>query len=116
MTEEGEAPPDDPNSYVPSARPGARAPHVWLADAVALYDRFGRDFTLLKLDAATDTRGLEEAAQALQVPLKVVVIDSEEVRDLYESDLILIRPDQHVAWRGKRIPPDARALMQTIAG
>ena len=71
-------PPDTPNVYVPSACPGGRPPHLWLPDGRSLYDLFGFDWTLL------DVRALK----------------SEEARDLYGADFVLIRPDQIVAWRG----------------
>src|SRR5262249_48939510 len=35
--------------YVPSSRPGSRAPHLWRPDGASLYDQLGRDFTLLRL-------------------------------------------------------------------
>lgn len=114
--EAGAPPPDDPNRYVPHARPGARAPHLWLQDELALYDRFGRDFTLLKLDPARDTTALQDAARRRKVPLTVASIDNPDARRLYESDLVLIRPDQHVAWRGNKAPADPMALIERITG
>ncbi len=114
--ESGPRPPDDPHWYEPHARPGARAPHAWVADFVALYDRLGRDFTLLKLNAAVDTSALETAAKARNLPLTVVAIDDAAVRQLYAADLVLIRPDQHIAWRGNHAPADAAALLGKAAG
>ena len=43
------SPPDQANTYVPSAKPGGRPPHAWLPDGRSLYDTFGRDWTLLVL-------------------------------------------------------------------
>jgi 2-polyprenyl-6-methoxyphenol hydroxylase-like FAD-dependent oxidoreductase len=114
--EPGEPPPDTPDRYVPQARPGARAPHLWLAEGEALYDRFGRDFTLLKLRAGSDTRALETAAQARGVPLTVLELRRDGLRSLYASDLVLIRPDQHVSWRGDRAPEDGDALIARLVG
>ena len=42
-------PPDQPSVYVPSAKPGGRAPHAWLEDGTSLFDHFGFDWTLLNL-------------------------------------------------------------------
>lgn len=94
--------PDLPNDYVPSARPGGRAPHWWLPDGASLFDRFGRDLTLLAMhpDIAA-TQPFTAAASALGVPLSVVHLPHAELRELYAADLALIRPDHHVAWRGK---------------
>jgi 2-polyprenyl-6-methoxyphenol hydroxylase-like FAD-dependent oxidoreductase len=84
-------PPDAANTYVPTACPGGRAPHVWLAEGDSLYDRFGFEWTLLCLGAAPNIE---------QPDLRVVKIDNEEARDVYGADYALIRPDQIVAWRG----------------
>jgi hypothetical protein len=114
--EPGDPPPDAPDWYVPHARPGARAPHAWLGEGEALYDRLGRDFTLLKLAAGRDTRPLEQAAGARGMPLTVLELARDDIRRLYDSDLVLIRPDQHVAWRGHDLPPDSDALLATVTG
>ncbi len=88
--------------YVPAAIPGCLAPHRWLADGRSLYDRFGPGFTLLVLDAGIDTAAATAEARAAGVPLTVVVLPDAGLRDLYGAALALIRPDQHVAWRGAR--------------
>jgi 2-polyprenyl-6-methoxyphenol hydroxylase-like FAD-dependent oxidoreductase len=93
-------PPDAANAYVPSACPGGRAPHAWLADDISLYDLFGFEWTLLQFEDVVPAHGpLSEAARALGVDLKIVTLP-RQMRDLYEADLALIRPDQVVAWRG----------------
>ena len=94
-------PPDAANSYQPTACPGGRAPHLWLADGRSLYDTLGFEFTLLALGAKpADAAPFRAAAAALNMPLAVVPIAGDEARDLYGADLALIRPDQIVAWRG----------------
>ena len=93
-------PPDSPNVYVPTGKPGGRAPHVWLGDGRSLYDAFGFSWTLLRLGGKrVDASGFVKAAQDIGIDLAVVDCDDEEAFDLYESDLALIRPDQIVAWR-----------------
>ncbi len=110
-------PPDDPAIYRPSATPGGRAPHLWLGDRTSLFDRFGPGFTLLRLPGSlSDTRPLERAAEQRGVPLAVVRIELPEGRDLYQSSLALVRPDQHVAWRGDALPEDCNALVARITG
>ena len=94
-------PPDAPNSYTPSASPGGRAPHAWLDDGRSLYDTFNFEWTLLVLgEQAPDASGFERAAQQMALDLKVVRHASPLLRDLYGAALVLIRPDQVVAWRG----------------
>jgi 2-polyprenyl-6-methoxyphenol hydroxylase-like FAD-dependent oxidoreductase len=102
--EEGEVTPMEAVHYEPSARPGCLAPHAWLPDGRSLYDLFGADFTLLVgLSADEGEVGKAQAqAQALGVPLEVARANSLDVAALYGANLSLIRPDQHVAWRGER--------------
>ena len=113
-------PPDDFANYTPSAVPGGRAPHAWLGDGRgigdSLYDRLGIGFTLLRLGAnAPDVTPFVNAAKALNVPLTVLDIADADIRNLYQRDLVLIRPDQHVAWRGNDAN-DADAVMKTVVG
>jgi 2-polyprenyl-6-methoxyphenol hydroxylase-like FAD-dependent oxidoreductase len=92
--------------YVPTTWPGARLPHVWLADDSALHDRLGKGYTLLRLKGArAETKPLETALRATGAPLAVLDIDDERPHDIYGYDLLLLRPDLHVVWRGNR-PPD----------
>jgi 2-polyprenyl-6-methoxyphenol hydroxylase-like FAD-dependent oxidoreductase len=111
-------PPDEINRYVPSGVPGGRAPHAWLADGASLYDRLGRDFTLLRL-ARADATGFFAAARVLQMPLAELDLSSEPdgaaLRELYGADLALVRPDQHLAWRGDD-RADARAVLERVTG
>jgi 2-polyprenyl-6-methoxyphenol hydroxylase-like FAD-dependent oxidoreductase len=94
------SPPDTPTAYVPTGKPGGRAPHVWLRDGRSLFDCFGFEWTLLCLgDDQRQADAFLAAATAAGLDLKIVNIDDEEARDLYESDLVLVRPDQIVAWR-----------------
>ena len=93
-------PPDAANVYQPSACPGGRPPHAWLQDGVSLYDLFGFEWTLLHFDdVVSDSGQWGEMARALGADLKLVKLP-RRLRDLYEADLALIRPDQIVAWRG----------------
>jgi 2-polyprenyl-6-methoxyphenol hydroxylase-like FAD-dependent oxidoreductase len=106
-----QAPPDEPNAYVPSATPGGRPPHAWLDDGRSLFDTFHSEWTLLALGAqAPDTEPFIVAAQELGLDLKIVAHASPALRDLYQAPLALIRPDQIVAWRGA----DARGAMSVL--
>jgi 2-polyprenyl-6-methoxyphenol hydroxylase-like FAD-dependent oxidoreductase len=113
------APPaDEINRYVPSGVPGGRAPHAWLADGTSLYDRLGRDFTLVALATVGASRFIE-AARALGIPLAQLDLSREpaagELRELYGADLALVRPDHHLAWRGDA-RADASALLERVTG
>ncbi|CCE01414.1 FAD-dependent oxidoreductase [Bradyrhizobium sp. STM 3809] len=98
---DGTRPPSDAaDVYVPSACPGGRAPHAWLGPGVSLYDRFGFEWTLLRCEGSdVDDVRLQEAAGSLGADMRILTLP-RALRDLYEADLALIRPDQIVAWRG----------------
>lgn len=105
-------------NYVPTARPGSLAPHAWLHDGSSLYDHFGPNYTLLAT-GQVDEQVLDQAkadARAANIPLKVLRPAEPVLADLYQSRLILVRPDQHIAWRGNAWPSDAQALLATISG
>lgn len=102
--------------YVPSAAPGSLAPHAWLMDGRSLYDLFGPGFTLIAFDGAEEASLAHATADAADygIPLEVLRIGEADVARLYERKLALIRPDQHVAWRGDLWPGDH--LMEMVAG
>lgn len=111
------APPEHYSDYVPSAFPGCRAPHAVLADGSALFDRFGPGFTLLVTEGEpAAANALVLAAQAAGVPLTVLAPGLPELRALYGARMVLIRPDQHVAWRGDTLPDKPGALLDTVRG
>ncbi|HEX9462477.1 MAG TPA: FAD-dependent monooxygenase [Alphaproteobacteria bacterium] len=100
---DGSAPPPAHfRDYVPAAHPGCLAPHAWLDDGSSLYDHFGAGFTLLadRSAEAVDIDGAVAAAAASRIPLTILRAPSATVADLYARRYALIRPDQHVAWRG----------------
>jgi 2-polyprenyl-6-methoxyphenol hydroxylase-like FAD-dependent oxidoreductase len=104
-------------NYVPSARPGGLAPHAWMHDGSSLYDHFGPGFTLLVTNDG-DTAGvnaIRAAAAAGGVPLDVVRPSEPGIAELYKARFALIRPDQHVAWRGDAAG-DAAAVLTRIVG
>jgi 2-polyprenyl-6-methoxyphenol hydroxylase-like FAD-dependent oxidoreductase len=110
-------PAGSPNVYVPSGKPGGRAPHAWLPDGRSLYDAFGFDFTLLCFGPrAEDVESFRRTAAKLAIPLAVVEIPSRTLRDVYEADLVLVRPDQVVSWRGSGTPYDAEGVLRQAAG
>jgi 2-polyprenyl-6-methoxyphenol hydroxylase-like FAD-dependent oxidoreductase len=104
------------NSYTPSTVPGCRTPHLVSEDGRSLYDAMGPEFTLLRLDPAVDVAPLELAARERGVPLKVLDIKPPVSAIFYGEELVLSRPDQHVAWRGKASPADSHALIDRVRG
>ncbi len=84
------APPDSWDTYTPLDRPGARAPHFWLAPGRAAYDEFGKGFTLLDLGAPAGASALQKAAQARGMPLATLRL--EPPARLYRHKLVLDTP------------------------
>jgi FAD-dependent monooxygenase len=103
--------PWDVNVYAPSTRPRSRAPHVFLKDGgVSVYDLFGKEWTLMQfvngnVEDAVKVDTLLELAEELRFPLKHVVLrEDNHVCRLWQRNLVLVRPDAHVAWRGNEVP------------
>jgi 2-polyprenyl-6-methoxyphenol hydroxylase-like FAD-dependent oxidoreductase len=111
-------PVDDPVRYTPAARPGWLLPHRWLTGDRSVYDLLGSGFTLLALGDA-DAGPVEQVAAARAVPLSVVRLGDDDVppgaaalRESWGATLLLVRPDQHVAWRGGDPRAAATALVR----
>ncbi len=103
IVDDGTPPLSESQDYLPTARPGARLPHMWLSDGASLYDRLGNGMTLLRLRDDVDVDSLIEAAATHRVPLDVLELRGEQLEERYGASLVLVRPDQHVAWRGTSV-------------
>ncbi len=111
------APPLETMTYTQTARPGARAPHVWLQDGRSTLDLFGRGFVLLRIGpGAPPAAALAGAAARRGVPFTQLALDEPEVARVYERRLVLVRPDGHVAWRDDRLPTDPLRLIDEVRG
>jgi 2-polyprenyl-6-methoxyphenol hydroxylase-like FAD-dependent oxidoreductase len=84
---------------------GARLRHAWLGPGRSLYDELGDGFALLA--PGSGGSALADAARARGGPLRVLG---------YEGDMVLVRPDQHVAWHGDELPADPLALLDRVRG
>ncbi len=102
--------------YTPSTVPGCRTPHLWLEDGRSLYDAFGPGYTLMRLDPSVEVDPLSRAAAQRGVPLTVLDVRALEIPAAYRHKLLLARPDQHVAWRGDRLPADPLGLVDQVRG
>ena len=120
---------DDPvTQYVPSARPGRRAPHVWLerdGARLSTIDLFGPRFVLL---AGRRGDAWSAAAQQLAGPSypplvahtigggRPITDPDDAWQDAYEIDdegAVLVRPDGHVAWRSRGASADPAGALRT---
>ncbi|MDN4609846.1 FAD-dependent monooxygenase [Arthrobacter burdickii] len=113
-------PPEDPIRYVPSASPGALLPHTWLEDSTSVYGRLGSGFTLLADAGALGRSAAQvfapvlDAARRQGIPVTVAAVgpsdDGRHHSDVWGAEAVLVRPDQHVAWRGSSAEAAAAAL------
>lgn len=114
-------PPFRASQYTPSTWPGSRAPHVFLSDGSAIFDHFGREWTLVTFtdQSANSAQLLLDAASSLSVPVKHVDLRREEhAHNIWERDMILVRPDEHVVWRADSINNivDALNVVRLVIG
>ena len=111
VAEEPGGPEHPLRQYVPTTWPGARLPHVWLEGHSAIQDRIGDGYTLLRLGGST-----QSISSLGNAPFRVLDIPDAVARDLYGFDLVLLRPDLHIAWRGNRLPANLGQLAAKVTG
>jgi 2-polyprenyl-6-methoxyphenol hydroxylase-like FAD-dependent oxidoreductase len=108
------APPGANDTYRPDAAPGGRLPHFRFGGE-SLYDRLGPEFSLVGDQTLPAAGALAKAAAALGVPMDVVAVDASDCAARFEAGLVLVRPDQHVAWRGDHVD-DPEQVLRTATG
>jgi hypothetical protein len=114
--------------YVPCARPGSRAPHLWLerdGRRLSTHDLIDFRYTVFAGPRGEAWRdGAREAGKALGIPIEGHTVgDGADLRDPaqrftaqygIESDgAVLVRPDGHVAWRRFSGAADPRRELQS---
>lgn len=100
-----------------TARAGHHLPPNRLSSGRNVFEELGTGYTLLALGANSgDVERFETAAKSLNLPLKAVCDSYDHGREVYESKLILVRPDQYVVWKGDESPADTLAVMRKVAG
>ncbi|GAA1738433.1 FAD-dependent oxidoreductase [Luedemannella helvata] len=114
--EAGSGPPWHWRKISPTTWPGARAPAVRLADGTQLFDQLGAGFTLVDQTAGHFGRHLAQTARARGYPVTHLAVRDPAVRTSWERDLVLVRPDHHVVWRGDAPPHDWAAVLDRVAG
>ena len=114
--------------YVPTGRPGHRAPHVWLerdGERCSTLDLFGSGFTLLAgasgtswLDAARmtgDRLGIQPAGFTIGSggDFQDEPGDWTSQYGVYDDGAALVRPDGHVAWRSAAAVPEPAGVLSS---
>jgi 2-polyprenyl-6-methoxyphenol hydroxylase-like FAD-dependent oxidoreductase len=109
-------PPWRPEEYTPTTWPGGRPPSFVLDDGKSIYDHFAPSFTLVDFAGDGGADPLLEAAAAQGVPVSHTVVTDADARQVWERDLVLLRPDHHVAWRGNTAHPNPAAVVRRARG
>ncbi len=101
----------------PEAAAGHHLMPQLLSDGRNVFEALGQCYTVVALDAdPVDVQVLEESARNLQIPLKVVRDDARDERSQYGARLVMVRPDQYVAWSGNGLHADPDALLRSVTG
>lgn len=104
-------------SHTYAARAGHHLSPRTLSSGKNVYEALGRGFSLLAFDTeGGSVAAFEEAARSLHVPLTVIRDSYAGDREAYEARLVLVRPDQHVAWAGDDAPTDPASIVRTATG
>ncbi|MGJ5042772.1 FAD-dependent oxidoreductase [Bradyrhizobium sp. HKCCYLRH1062] len=114
---DGETPPPyGMGHFTASTVPGARSPHVWLADGRSLLDALGPAYTLVRFDPTINAEALVAAAARQGVPLTLVDVDRAKAGYDFADSLLVVRPDSHIAWRGAAAPQEPDDLLDRLRG
>ena len=80
---------------------------------------FSAGFTLLITHGThddADVKAMQNAAAKLNIPLQILAPDHPSLATLYAARFALVRPDQHIAWRGDHIGDAAEHILKTVTG
>lgn len=109
-------PPWDRRTFVPTVRPGHHAPNIVLGEQETLFDQFGPGFTLVDaLGDENQSAQLADAASRLGLPLTRLQLTDPDLAAVYQHQLVLVRPDLHVAWSGTEVA-DAADIVDRVRG
>ena len=110
--------PDGRTDAGSGARPGYRLPHIWLAPGRSIFDELGAGMTLLALTdaAAADLDAAQQACGQRGVPLTMLALGGSGLAERLGAALVLVRPDQHVAWCGDALPDQFDNAIDVVRG
>lgn len=109
---EKNAPNINPLINTASTWPGCRLPHLFLDNGQSIHEKLGLYFTLICFGETADIPPTAETS----LPLEVLYIDEPLANKIYQYRYILVRPDQHIAWRGNVIPNNFFQILKKVTG
>ena len=102
---------DEPaRDYVPSTRPGGRLPHAWLPDGRSTLDLVDIALPTLLVRDGSPSRAIGGSWIVVSCPAGVW----DDTFGLADDQCLIVRPDQHVAFRGAM--SDAGAALTQLLG
>jgi hypothetical protein len=105
---------EDGDGTPPATRPGVRVPTVRITGGDSLLDLLGPQFTLVDRTARARGGPLVAAAAARGVPMTHLPLPGRTAA--WPGGLVLVRPDQHIAWRGAAPPSDWDGVLDVVTG
>ncbi|UPJ54477.1 FAD-dependent monooxygenase [Bradyrhizobium sp. 200] len=102
------------DQFTPTTVPGTRLPHIWLSDGRSLHDALGPGYTLLYTSGDEEAKAAQAAAARIGMPMEVLKLN-ENLPPAFKTRFILVRPDQHIAWRGSDLA-DVTDLLDHLRG
>ena len=103
--------------YNPVTKVGYRLPNTWMSDGKSIQDVIGDEYALVVQKKEIDRLPqLEKEFQRAGVAFRVVQLDTPEAKAVYGSELLLIRPDMHIAWQAAELPKDPAHLVALVTG
>jgi hypothetical protein len=100
-----------------AARAGHHLAPQPLSSGRSVFESLGEGFALIALDAVAEAAGdFERAAERLRIPLRIIEDTRAGGRERYGAALILVRPDQFVAWAADTYAGDADMILARAVG
>ncbi len=104
------------DTFTSSTVPGCRLPHFWFANTRSIYDHLGLGYALLRFNPSAEIGPLVQEAARCAIPLRVLDIRPCDRLAVFKEDLVLARPDFHIAWRGNSLPGNLADLISKMQG
>jgi 2-polyprenyl-6-methoxyphenol hydroxylase-like FAD-dependent oxidoreductase len=100
----------------PTTWPGCRVPALRLANGDQVLDLLATGLSLVDLSGRGLGETLVKEARQRGIPMSHLPLSEVAVRACWERDLVLVRPDQHVAWRDDEPPPNWEDVLDRVTG
>ena len=115
---DGSEPPavEDPvRDYIQTARPGSRAPHLWISEGRSTLDLFGGGMVVISgAGGEAWVRAARQIANGTPLAAHALATDGrcEELYGIDSGGAVLVRPDGFVAWRSRSAPDDPETALR----